>query len=180
MICEVCKKNRAVVHLINIINGKKRHQMLCEECALKINNIERDYEKEDKKKSKEKGDEINFTKILNGLFDYMSNYEDIESENLICSNCNRTYKEFRETGICSCSECYKIFSEKYDFLEDKKYRGKIPKGKNYFIDKKIKIESLKNELSIYIEEENYEEAAIIRDKIKVIEDQAYSEVGEDD
>lgn len=160
MICEVCKKNKAVVHFINIVNGKKKHKMLCEECALKINNISIE---EDLK------EELNFSKILNGLLDYMDNYKDDETSEIVCKKCGRTYKEFRESGICGCSECYKVFSKKYNFLEGKEHTGKIPKGKREKIKNKRSIYNLKEELKELIEKEEFEKAAILRDKLKDLE-----------
>lgn len=162
MICEVCKKNKAVVHFINIISGKKTHQMLCENCALKINNISLP-------ENNEKKEDFDFRKILNGLFEYMNGYDDeIEEKEINCKFCNRSYEEFKETGICSCSECYKYFSEKFEFLEEREYKGKIPKGKNILIGDNIKLKNLKLELNYLIEDENYEEAIKVRDEIELL------------
>lgn len=160
MMCEVCKKNKAVVHFINIVNGKKKHKMLCEECALKINNISI---------GDELKEEWNFNKILNGLLDYMDNYKEDERIEIFCKKCGRTYKDFKESGICGCSECYKIFSEKYDFLEGKEHIGKIPKGKTERIKNKRNIYNLKVELKELIKNEEFEKAAVLRDKLKDLE-----------
>lgn len=170
MICEICKKNKAVVHFINIVNGKKNHQMLCEECALKINNISLSDSDEFK-------EEFNFNKILSGLFDYMDSYDELDEKDICCENCGRTYKEFKENGICGCSECYKYFGEKFDFLEGKEHIGKIPKGEKNRLENKMKLYKMKKELDILISNEEYEKAAKLRDKITIIEEKLE---GEDD
>ncbi|WP_055071725.1 UvrB/UvrC motif-containing protein [Clostridium massiliamazoniense] len=160
MICEICKKNKAVVHFINIVNGKKKHKMLCEECALKINNISVEEEVKE---------ELNFNKILNGLLDYMDNYKEDEKSELFCKKCGRTYKDFKESGICGCSECYKVFSQKYDFLEGKEHIGKVPRGKREEIKNKRSIDNLRIELKELIKNEEFEKAATVRDKLKDLE-----------
>lgn len=160
MICEICKKNKAVVHFINIVNGKKKHKMLCEECALKINNISVEEEVKE---------ELNFNKILNGLLNYMDNYKEDETSELFCKKCGRTYKDFKESGICGCSECYKVFSQKYDFLEGKEHIGKVPRGKREEIKNKRSIDNLRIELKELIKNEEFEKAATVRDKLKDLE-----------
>jgi protein arginine kinase activator len=90
-----------------------------------------------------------------------------------------TYDEFLNLGKFGCSNCYSIFSNKIDnilkkingsnrYLGDKKISEYIDRSENKNI-KNEEIEKLKKELKILIRKEEYEKAAIIRDKIKEIE-----------
>ena len=39
MLCEKCRKNEAVIHVVKIVNGKKSEAMLCEKCARELSSM---------------------------------------------------------------------------------------------------------------------------------------------
>ena len=179
MLCDNCKKNEATVQFTEIINGNKREMMLCEECSRKlgVNNINFKLP-------------IDFSSFFGDL---ISDYEEnsflpvFDSENgLRCKNCNTTYKEFLDTGMLGCSDCYDAFQDRIDyvlkriqgssdyqgrkcnqFLEDSKNveKKKVDKENK----KENKKEKLEEDLKKAIKEERYEDAAKIRDEIKKLE-----------
>ena len=94
--------------------------------------------------------------------------------NVVCENCGISFDEFKENGKFGCSNCISTFRNRLiPAIKNKQgydvHIGKIPKkaGGKYKVQKDI--EKLKKELKAKIEEEKYEDAAIIRDKIKEME-----------
>ena len=166
MLCEKCKKNEARINLVKIVNGQKQEIWLCESCAKNISDIPF-------LNSINKDADFPFQGILTGLISNMSNSL-LEQVELICPNCGMTYSEFKKIGKLGCSECYEEFSKSNEALVKNatnivKYAGKVPKRNQIELFQKKKLKNLKENLQKLIVEENYEEAAIVRDSILKIE-----------
>ena len=159
MLCNECGKNEARVHITHIINDKKTENHLCEECAKKSQSIfNSNFSMENL-----------FSAMLNNAF---SGATYLSSKG--CSTCGMTYEQFRNTGKFGCSNCIETFKPKlmpvvknmqgYDT-----HVGKIPKraGGSYKVQKDI--EKLREELKQMIDQEEYEKAAELRDKIRDME-----------
>ena len=154
MKCQSCGKKEATIAYKENINGNKQEMYFCEECAKKLGFI-------------------NFSNIFSPMFSNIPEYLFSETDVLKCPNCGYTLKDYSNTGFFGCQECYNTFSKELDnmFL---KYHGKNRhvKLRN---DKKLadnfygNLQQLKEELKDAIDKEEYENAAIIRDKIKNIE-----------
>lgn len=165
MICEKCKKREATIKLIKIVNKKRESHMFCEECANELDNIFSE---------KDEIDKFNFNKILDGLIDYLSKNKEQKELQIegVCKKCGTTYEEIKESGIVGCCECYEAFELGLIPMMHKHHGSSYHKGSKNFsyrlVDNKS-LEYLKQELEEAIEFENYERAAILRDKIKKIE-----------
>lgn len=159
MLCDSCGKNEANFHYTKIVNGKINEEHLCKECAFKNHDFDLN-------------EIFSIDNFFAGLID--SKPETKEEEFKIqCSNCNLTYAQFRERGQFGCSKCYMSFQDKLEPLirslhGHNTHRGKIPKsaGKKIFLQREEK--DLKQELDEYIKNEEFEKAAIVRDKLKDI------------
>lgn len=158
MKCQSCGKREACVRYKENINGKKHEYFLCEICADKMG--------------------INsFSDIFSPMFVSIPEVfkESNLPQSLSCSKCGYTLEDYSKTGMFGCEHCYDTFEDTLDelFL---KFHGKNrhikieKKEKNK--NKKIKeenIQELKEKIAELVEEERYEEAAVIRDKIKALE-----------
>jgi protein arginine kinase activator len=159
MLCNECGKNEANVHVTHIINGKKTETHLCDGCA------------------KQNQTFLNSNFSMENLFSAMLNNAFNSTTYLPskgCSKCGMTYDEFRKVGKFGCSECIETFKSKlmpvvkniqgYDT-----HTGKIPNraGGSYKVQKDI--EKLKFKLKHAIENEKYNHAAELRDKIREME-----------
>lgn len=103
--------------------------------------------------------------------------EDLERRNrsikLTCPDCGMDYSEFKKIGKLGCSGCYTAFRDPIsaalkNIHGSDEYRGKIPKGMGEkFADLLIKRElsDSRKSLKKAIEQEEYEEAARLRDAI---------------
>ena len=158
MLCNECGKNEAKVHLTHIINGKKTESHLCESCAKKNQSI------------------FNANFSMENLFSSMLNnaLSGTYLPSKGCSTCGMTYEEFKNIGKFGCSDCIETFKHKlipvikniqgYDT-----HTGKIPNRACGDYKAQKDLERLKEELKLMVEQEEYEHAAELRDKIRDIE-----------
>ena len=92
-----------------------------------------------------------------------------------CPSCGMTYDELRRTGKFGCSSCYDAF-ESYitgslkSIHGDNVHKGKVPKRNGGPLLKKHELEDLKRRLVDAIAKEEFEEAAVLRDRIKALEE----------
>lgn len=162
MICQQCQKNVANVHFTKVLNGNKVEMHLCEKCA-----------KENSQISFMPSLSIHdfFSGILGGAGSYVMQEE---RKPLACGDCGMTYEEFQKTGRFGCPECYKVYGEKLQPLLRRlhggvEHRGKVPSKVQACLKTSKEIEALKEQLSAAIRNEEYEQAAELRDRIRKIE-----------
>ena len=161
MHCELCKKRDATIFVKKVENGKKIEYNLCEVCAsdimkptIEIMDIDSDF--------------------FSNLADMLAGFSDMEKGELEaqirCLKCGLTAGEFQEGGRLGCENCYEVFEEKLRPLL-KRLQGAVQHAGKYppKYEKKQEVEKLKEELKKLVENEEYESAAVIRDKIKELE-----------
>lgn len=154
MKCDNCKKREANIKYSENINGKKQILNLCSECAKKLG-------------------VINFSDSFAPMFTSMFSTIPDFIEETKCDKCGYTLEDYKKTGLFGCDHCYEVFDDSIDNLL-LKIHGKNRHVKNLSenINNSVKegsIEDLKNRLEKLVREEKYEEAAVIRDKIKELE-----------
>ena len=93
-----------------------------------------------------------------------------------CPVCGHTYSDFRRTGKIGCSECYKVFRAPIaETLRQGQpstvHTGKIPSKSGEELKLKRKYETLKQELSAAVKNEDYETAAKLHKQIREIENE---------
>ncbi|MEA4973941.1 MAG: UvrB/UvrC motif-containing protein [Candidatus Metalachnospira sp.] len=164
MLCEKCHKREATVHTVQVINGEKIEHYYCEECA-KLYDFE---------------NPISFQDIFQSLLNYGLGSKQEEHSNTYrsstvkCPNCGMTYEELRRSGKFGCSSCYAAF-EPYitgslkSIHGDNTHKGKAPKRNGGPLIKKHELDELRRKLAEAIANEEYEEAAVLRDRIKSLE-----------
>jgi protein arginine kinase activator len=172
MLCDICGKKQASVHLTEIIDDQMTELHLCEECA--------------KEKGSQMEKHFDLSDLLAGLADMGA--QDVQpqiEEKLKCPNCGMTYRDFKTTGQLGCGDCYKAFRKNLLPLLKRihgstQYFGKTPAvlaaGGSKMQAQKAKIisaaqqlQELKTKLQKAIQAEEFEEAARLRDKIKELE-----------
>ena len=158
--CEGCKK-KPTIHLTEIINGKVTEIHLCEDCP-KL--LEMQSEKQ-----------FGLADLLAGLAGFGQSVEQPKETTIKCEHCGMTYDEFRKFGRLGCSECYRYFQSNLSTLlknihGSNQHLGKAPVLVPDVQKKKLEtLHDLKNELIKAIECEDFEKAAILRDKIRGFE-----------
>ena len=91
MLCDLCNKNQATVHLTEIIDEQMSELHLCEECA--------------RKKSIQMEQQFGLADLLAGLAEFGKPEENADLASLKCANCGLTYKDFKRIGRLGCGEC---------------------------------------------------------------------------
>lgn len=86
-----------------------------------------------------------------------------------CKGCNSNYSDLLEKSRIGCEHCYDTFCENIlELLQrcqvSNKHIGKKPKINNNICNQQIDL--LKQKMQIAVDSENYEEAAILKEKIK--------------
>lgn len=169
MLCQYCNENDATIHFTKIINGDVEEKHLCENCAKSNNNFDFDFP-------------FPFHKLFTSLLEtpHQSALEKQEFKNINCPRCGLDHRQFMETGKFGCAKCYEVFNNEIDILlknihGHSRHIGKIPSRSEEGILQKREIESLKRELDENIRTENFEQAAVIRDKIRQINEKAEAE-----
>lgn len=181
MLCQNCGKNQANIRYTQIINGVKKEMTLCETCAEKmgIDNVKINMP-------------INFSNFLGDLLEgYNETIPSFAKEtHNKCTSCGELYNDFIEKGLLGCPECYDMFDDKLDSVLKNlqghtRHVGRKPlniskkmenigqnnkqEGKAVSEKKDNWLEKLQADLSKAIKEERYEDAAVIRDEIKKLE-----------
>ncbi len=162
MLCESCGKNQAYLHFTKIINGQVEEQHLCEECVAK----EHDFSFENP---------FSMNKLFTGLIENIQGSQPSPS-GLVCPCCGLTYESFKKEGKFGCSQCYEVFKDKLDPLirglhGHNNHRGKIPSraGEKSFL--KSEESDLRKQLEEAVKMEEFEKAAVIRDKLKELKNE---------
>jgi len=170
MVCQICGKKNASVHLTEIINEQMTELHLCEGCA------------------KDKGiaglgQPFGLQDLLAGLVDFGAPVASGKKTTLKCPNCKMTYEDFRKLGRFGCSECYETFKESIEPLLKKihgsvQHVGKSPQRSGETNNANKELQELQLRLQKAIGAENFEEAAKLRDKIKQAEKKRAKEKSE--
>lgn len=156
MKCERCGKNDATAYVTEIINGNKKEYHLCSECAKAIG-------------VKGFGNmEINIGNFLGGIFG--NGNPEILKAPAVCANCGMTVEEFSKGGKLGCSECYSAFKGRLmrplrQIHGSCEHVGKVPERMGGRLKISREISKLEAELNQAVMEQNFEEAARLRDKI---------------
>ena len=159
MLCDICHKNIATVHLTEIVNDKVVEMHICQSCA--------------KLKAEELKDHLDISDFLGGLVGAQSPQEK-QKVSLRCTMCGLTYAEFKKKGRLGCGNCYKTFRVQLLPLLKKihsstQHAGKSPVPVEKKVSRETKKRDLRRRLQRAIQLEEYEEAAQLRDEIKKIE-----------
>lgn len=163
MLCQKCGQNTATTHIKTIINGTVSELNLCGYCAAK-----------EGYNSFAKGSVSNM--LASMLGQTMSMGERLAEKS--CDCCGLSFSEIAETGKVGCANCYVQFkSELTPYLKrihgSVRHNGKIPGTKQLVVTKsENRIADLKAELARLVAAEKYEEAAVVRDKIREEEGKA--------
>lgn len=148
--CSQCSKP-ATIHLTQIIDNKIHKVDLCEDCPFK----------------KGVTDPEGFS-----LADFLLKPPAslVSDQSLQCESCGFTPADFKKTGRFGCPQCYETFREILQPMlknmhKDTVHRGKVPEKALARMSRKRRLDQLETDLGEAIKEENYEEAARLRDLI---------------
>ena len=163
MKCTHCNEREANTHIKRIINGRKEEMHLCEECAKELGVME----------------EFSFEPFtMDSLFGNLlgAGAKALNSLSGVdrCTYCGTTFNDIVNTGRVGCAHCYDKFERKLEPSIEKLHgRAKhIGKNVSYTEEKNeteketvSELDKLKADLKLAIQEQRFEDAAVLRDKI---------------
>ncbi len=160
--CRRCSKP-ATLHITDIREGVAHELHLCETCAHEyLNNA---------------GSELPQSAEESEPFALKGTEDPDELEQLdqvVCQNCGISFREFRSQGRLGCPHDYIAFeAELIPLLEnihgDTQHCGKFPKRAPDASQRQYRLIKLRNELRNAVGQEDYEDAARLRDEIQELE-----------
>lgn len=191
MFCDKCQKREAKVYYTEIINGEKKEQYLCEECASQCTSFQIGKD----------GMDVSLGSLLSSI---LSNYYGEKEaapkkpeKALACQTCGITYEEVLKAGKLGCADCYRSFGKQLEktlrqIQGADTHMGKAPAsflakeslakdglGKENVSQESLpqeatpsRIERLSMQLQEAVQQEEFEEAARLRDEIRELKEAA--------
>ncbi len=164
MQCEQCHEREAVVHLTQIVDEQVTTVHLCERCAA------------------EKGVEGAGPPAKTPLGDFLAAIGKGQLgvpvgtvELMRCTTCGASLQDFRETGRLGCADCYRTFELQMRDLLRRVHGSTHHVGERYVrrgsapVTAERAQDDLREQLRLAVETENFELAAEIRDRLRVVE-----------
>lgn len=164
MLCDHCKERDAVINLTHVEHDSKVTLHLCEPCA--------------QQKGVETGGAVMKTPLggfLTALGKGSGAVLPTPADGLRCSACGSTLRDFRDTGRLGCDQCYVAFDVHLRDLLRRLHGSSQHVGEQYHApgsgpaDPRSRLLELKAQLRRAVEGENFELAAELRDRIRVLE-----------
>lgn len=158
-LCQRCNTSKATVHITDTA-PKKRERHLCEDCAEKEGVIVKQHHH-------------TANTILQEFIKQKVGAD--ETDDLTCPHCGMTFQEFQSKGVLGCPHDYEVFHRVLTPLLERahgggtQHMGKVPPKANAAVKQQAGLIKLRRELQDAIEQENYERAAKVRDRIKDLE-----------
>lgn len=157
--CSRCTKT-ATLHITEIRKGNVQEVHLCESCAQEYLSSAEPPPEDDVEALAEK--------------DAEADSEAEEMDQLVCSSCGISFREFRSQGRLGCPHDYNAFERELLPLLDNihnatQHTGKVPRRAPDESHRQYQVIKLRSDLRTAVEEENYEQAARLRDEIQKLE-----------
>jgi len=157
MLCSICKEKEATVHYTQIIGDKMQKVDLCEACS--------------KTKGINDSSSFSLADLMLGLGASQEIEEASGGVQLKCSRCGYSQEDFKKSGRLGCPECYKVFADGLEGLlktmhKGTRHVGKVPEALRQNRDLSDRLKTLQRRLAKTVEDEDFEQAAKLRDEIK--------------
>ena len=164
MSCDQCREREAVIHLTQIVNEQVTTLHLCERCAA------------------EKGVESPSGVVKTPLGSFLAAIGKNLPETVsaprsgeTCARCGGSLQDFRESGRLGCPECYRSFEVPLRDLLRRLHGSTHHVGERYAehgadpANGQVESAELREQLRLAVETENFELAAELRDRLRVME-----------
>jgi protein arginine kinase activator len=158
MKCEICGLRDAVIHIRQIQKGHSQELHICEECA------------QEKGLLREEESELSISNLLSGLIEAKEPAGSSETPEA-CPGCGMKASEFRKRGRLGCAQCFTAFQREVRSMLSQMagrthHTGKVPHRAAANPPSEPDREVLAAELREAVEREDYETAAVLRDRLR--------------
>lgn len=160
MQCQICNNKDATIHLTEITDGTRSEMHICEQCAAEQGIAVKSH--------------IPINELLSSLLAAQptdDEFSDPNEQKAACPTCGFTLEQFRKEGVLGCPHDYDVFAKSLQPLIEKAHCGKVshcgkmPSKTSMDTKKQVELLSLRQKLDNAVQNEDYELAAELRDKI---------------
>ena len=163
MLCQLCHKNTASIRYAEVVDGTVTDLDICSEC------LER----------RQSGEEGGFELATPSPFVHQQHAKASPlihdaTPTDVCTSCQTALQTIIDEGEVGCAECYSSFPVQVESLLEGIHQGLNHRGKSPQVDDvrariHSELQTKRSLLKVALAEENYEEAAVLRDNIQRIE-----------
>ncbi|MEP6689164.1 MAG: UvrB/UvrC motif-containing protein [Gemmatimonadales bacterium] len=163
MSCDQCREREAVIQLTQIVNDQVTTLHLCEKCA-----AEKGVDSPGAHAKTPLG-------TLIGAMGKSPEQAPAPRSSDVCLKCGATFQDFRDTGRLGCPDCYRSFEIPLRDLLRRLHGSTHHLGERYAerepaaaVAQEPAVD-LREQLRLAVETENFELAAELRDRLRVVE-----------
>ena len=163
-LCDLCQINPAILKITQIVGNEKTDLNLCKKCA-----------EEKGLGNPLSGIPSNFGAVLIGLISQGMPERTRTVSSVTCDRCGTNKTDFESKGLLGCGNCYETFVDDLKFILRRIHGSNKHIGHRPSTRRKVKklpdINLLRRQLQSAIDDENFEEAARLRDLVRDYEAQ---------
>ncbi len=171
MLCQNCKKNNVTVFYRENVNGRVAEYALCADCAAEMEKNGSLHLNSTLNEMERMFTEDPFESFFSGFFGRPA--RSLIGEAKRCPVCRSTFADLASSGRPGCPACYETFADELGRTVGQtagaKPAGRAPKR---FAEKRRladELANVKEELRRAVEAQEFERAAVLRDRIKELE-----------
>lgn len=162
MLCEKCHKNLATVRYAEVVDGRVKDLHLCPECLAQH--------------QQKAGIGFELTKPAPVRLRKEGTARGMQLTRERCKSCGSGLRPVLESGKMGCGTCYETFTQQAESMLEGLHIGVRHRGKTPHVDDvrarvRTDLQTKRSLLRSALRTENYEEAAHLRDEIRVLETQ---------
>ncbi len=168
-LCQMCKKRPASLHVTQLLNNKHISVHLCHECA--------EQQGESGSPSALLMNYLSLASLAQEKVKVATGQKKVKpaQPSQACTGCQKTLEDFQETGRLGCAQCYKTFEKPLGEIiekvqKSKQHRGKVPEISSTTYRTQQELSECKHRLRQAVGNEEFEEAARLRDRIRGMEE----------
>ncbi len=149
--CDLCDKP-AIYHDVRIVNGVHDTTHLCADHAIQSG--------------------INLGPVDLSIVLNISESQPQQGSGNSCADCGMTISQYKNTSLLGCPTCYETFNEELASIianvqdNHTQHIGRAPSQSNMNLDRHLQIRRLLKQLESAVNQEEYEHAAELRDKLR--------------
>jgi protein arginine kinase activator len=162
MLCQICKKKQATIHLTEITDGKRKEMHLCQKCAADEGMVVKS--------------QMSIDELLGNLLESKPDDEaQFDSEDR-CPICGFHPNDLNKQPLVGCPNDYEVFEPQLSAIIENAHdgkthhTGKIPSNIPQNTKSYMQLLNLREELRDALKHEDYEQAAELRDRITELEE----------
>ena len=165
MMCDECNRSEATCSVRVIAGDTTQVRHLCSTCMAKL----------DRGLS---GGQIEglLANILSAFSERPGetrNEEDAHDAGLMCANCGMTYLQYKKSGRLGCTQCYTAFRTELEPVLQQIHGSTHHTGRRVLTSEhaqkmRMRQEELTREMNRAVAEEDFEQAAVLRDMIRAL------------